>query len=84
MAQMTGHLDCEEIFTIVKQLPRSQKIQIWQWLDAELNRDEINREFARALEEIWIANAHYSETEVNADIETAIRQVRTQVTARRS
>jgi len=25
MAQMTGHLDCEEIFTIVKQLPRSQK-----------------------------------------------------------
>jgi len=84
MAQVTVQLDFDKILTAIKQLPQAQKVQIWQSLDAELNRDEINREFARALEEIWTANAHFSETEVNADIKTAIRQVRAETTARRS
>jgi hypothetical protein len=84
MAQMTGQLDFDKIFAAIKQLPKSQKVQIWQSLDAELNRDEINREFARALEEIWAANAHFSEAEVNADIKTAIREARAETTARRS
>ncbi len=84
MAQATAQFDFEKLFAAIKQLPRSQKIQIWQTLDAELNRDDINREFAQALEEIWPANAHYSEAEVNADIQAAIREVRAEQTARRS
>ena len=45
------------------------KLRLWQALDAELNRDEINREFAAALEENWSFNADVSEEQVNADIE---------------
>lgn len=84
MAQVTSDLDFDTILAAIKRLPKSQKLQIWQSLDAELNREEINREFVRALEEIWIANAHFSEAEVNADIATAIQQVRSETMARRS
>lgn len=84
MATVHIELDFEKLLAAIRQLPKTQKIQIWQTLDAELNRDEINREFARALEESWAANAHRSEEEVNADIETALREVRADQAARRS
>ncbi len=54
-------------------LPRAYKVRIWQALDAELNRDEINREFAMALEENWNANFDADEEQVNADIEAALQ-----------
>lgn len=54
-------------------LPRAYKVRIWQALDAELNRDEINREFAMALEENWSANFDADEEQVNADIEAALQ-----------
>ncbi len=80
----TAQLNFESLLAAIRQLPKTQKVQIWQTLDAELNRDEINREFARALEEIWTANEQYSEAEVNADIQAAIRQVRQDQASHRS
>ncbi len=83
MATVNIQLDFDKLLAAIKQLPKQYKIQIWQTLDAELNRDEINREFAHTLEEIWSANEHLAEAEVNADIEQAVREVRAENPARR-
>ncbi len=74
----------ESLLAAIKKLPKTQKVQIWQTLNAELNRDEINRDFAQALEDIWTANEQYSEAEVSADIQSAIRQVREEQASHRS
>jgi hypothetical protein len=84
MSTVNIQLDLDELIAAIKRLPKSQKIQLWQALDAELNRDEINRELAQALEETWTANEHHSEAEVNADIETALREVRESQATHRS
>lgn len=84
MSTVNIQLDLDALLAAIKRLPKSQKIQLWQALDAELNRDEINREFAQALEETWTANERHSEAEVNADIEMALREVRASQSARRS
>lgn len=76
MESVSIELEFDKLLAAIKRLPKAKKIQVWQTLDAELNRDDINREFAQALEEIWAANARFSEAEVNADIETTIREVR--------
>ncbi len=83
MESVSIELEFDKLLAAIERLPKAKKVQVWQTLDAELNRDEINREFAQALEEIWAANAHFSEAEVNADIETAIREVRAETAARR-
>ncbi len=84
MATVNIQLDFDKLLAAIKQLPKRQKIQIWQTLDAELNRDEIHRDFAQALEEIWSANEDVAEAEVNADIEQALREVRSETSTRRS
>jgi hypothetical protein len=76
MATVNIQLDFDKLLVAIKQLPKQYKIQIGQTLDAELNRDEINREFAHILEEIWSANEHIAEAEANADIEQAVRNTR--------
>jgi hypothetical protein len=83
MQNVTIQLEFDQLLAVIKQLPQTQKIKVWQTLDAELNREEINREFAQALEEIWTANEHVSEEEVNADIKEALRQVRAPQDTRR-
>ncbi len=82
MATVKIQLDFK-LLAAIKQLPKQEKIQIWQALDAELNRDEINREFAHTLEEIWSANEHIAEAEVDADIAQALREIRAEDPARR-
>ena len=84
MANVNIELTFEQLFAAVRQLPNTQKAKIWRALDAELNREDINREFALALEEIWAANEGVSEDEVMADVNAAIREVRAEKSARRS
>ncbi len=84
MANVRVELEFEKLLEAIKRLPKAKKVGVWQTLDRELNRDEINREFAKALEEIWAANEAFSEDEVNADIEQALREVRAEKAARRS
>ncbi len=79
----TANTGFDKLLTAIEQLPKAQKMQIWQRLDAELNRDEINREFALALEQIWSAYEHIPEAEVHADIEQAVREVRSEKPTRR-
>lgn len=80
----TAHTEFERLVAAIENLPKAQKIQIWQRLDAELNRDEVKREFAQALEQIWTAYEHIPEAEVNADIQQAVREVRSGNTPRRT
>lgn len=77
MANISVELDFDRLLTAVLKLPRIYKIRLWQALDAELNRDAINSEFAMALEENWNANLNVDEAQLNADIEAALEQVRT-------
>jgi len=76
MVTVTVRLSFEQLLAAVRQLPRKQKVALWQLLDAELNREEIFREFAEALEDIRAANEGVTEDEVMADVEVAIREVR--------
>lgn len=76
MAHISVELDFDKLLAAVLRLPHTYKLRLWQALDAELNRDEINREFAMALEENWNFNATLSEEQVNADIEAALEEVR--------
>ncbi len=82
MANVNIELTFEQLFAAVLKLPNAQKAKIWRALDAELNREEINREFDLALEEIWTANEGVSEDEVMADVNAAIREVRAEKAAR--
>lgn len=77
MANISAEFDFDKLLAAVLKLPRTYKIRLWQALDAELNQEEINREFAIALEENWNANLNVDEAQVNADIEAALEQVRT-------
>ena len=76
MAQISIELDFDTLLAAVLRLPHTYKVRLWQALDAELNRDEINREFAMVLEENWNANSDADEEQVNADIEAALQEVR--------
>ncbi|MFQ5813541.1 MAG: hypothetical protein ACE5I2_10195 [Anaerolineae bacterium] len=76
MARVTVQVSFEQLLAAVRQLPRKQKVVVWQTLDAELNREDIFREFAEALEEIRAANEGVTEDEVMADVDAAIREVR--------
>lgn len=84
MATANIELTFEQLLAAVRKLPTAQKTRLWQTLDAELNREDINREFDLALEEIWAANEGVSEDEVMADVNAAIREVRAEKSARRS
>lgn len=77
-------LTFDQLLAAVRKLPTAQKTRLWQTLDAELNREDINREFDLALEEIWAADGGVSEAEVMADVNAAIRGVRAEKAARRS
>lgn len=79
----TANTEFDKMLAEIDRLPKAQKVQIWQRLDAELNRNEINREFAEALEQIWSAYEHVPEEDVHADIEEAVRQVRGENSTRR-
>ena len=57
-------------------LPQAEKAIIRRSLDSELSPAEIQRRFEESLHAIWTANAHFSEEEVAADVERAIREVR--------
>lgn len=76
MAIVNVQLSFDQLRAAVRQLPQKHKMAIWRDLDAELNRDEIFREFGEALEDIRSANEGVTEDEVMADVSAAIREVR--------
>lgn len=84
MATVNVELTFDQLLAAVRRLPDQQKIALWQTLDAEVNRDEIRRSARAAVEAIWTANQGFSEDEVRADVEDALRQVRAEQAARRS
>ncbi len=83
MASINVQLSFDQLLAAIHQLPKSLKIEVYQVLDAELHRAEIEREFERALHEIWNAYQAIPEEQVNADIEAALEQVRAENAARR-
>ena len=83
MAKVSVELNFDNLLAAILRLPREYKLRIWQPLDAELHRDEIERDFRRALYEVWNAYKDVPEEEVNADIERALGEVRAANAARR-
>jgi hypothetical protein len=76
MASINVQLSFDQLLSAVQHLPKSLKIKLYQSLDAELHQAEIEREFRRALGDIWNTYKDIPETEVNRDIEIALEQVR--------
>ncbi|MEW5721005.1 MAG: hypothetical protein AB1817_20435 [Chloroflexota bacterium] len=77
-------LTYDQLLAAIRRLPDHQKLQLWQILDAEVHRDEIRRRARAAVEAIWAANQGFSEDEVMADVEDALRATRAEQAARRS
>jgi hypothetical protein len=84
VATVNVELTFDQLLAAVRRLPDQQKIALWETLDAEVNRDEIRRSARAAVEAIWTANQGFSEDEVRADAEDALRQVRAEQAAHRS
>ena len=83
MASINVQLSFDQLLAAVQHLPKTLKIKLYQSLDAELHPAEIEREFRRALADIWKTYEDVPETEVNHDIEIALEQVRAENAARR-
>ena len=72
----------EQLLTAVRKLPTTQKARLWQMLNAEFNRDEIQRRAMEAVEAIRAANEGVTEDEVMADATAAVQEVRAERRAR--
>ncbi|MCG3142660.1 MAG: hypothetical protein HDKAJFGB_04188 [Anaerolineae bacterium] len=81
-AQVQPNFD--ELWKMIRQMPRAIKVKLYQALDADLHGNDIENEFRQALEEVWAAYAHIPEDEINADIDLALEQVRAEYRARGS
>ena len=66
----------DQVARAIRQLPRQQKLELWQMLDSELIGRDIEREFDQSLAAIWSANQGVTEDEVMADALLAIREYR--------
>jgi hypothetical protein len=73
----------DQIARAIRQLPRQQKLELWQMLDSELIGRDIEREFDQSLAAIWSANRGVTEDEVMADALLAVREYRAAETPRR-
>lgn len=73
----------DQIARAIRQLPRQQKLELWQMLDSELIGRDIEREFDQSLAAIWSANRGVTEDEIMADALLAVREYRATETARR-
>jgi hypothetical protein len=73
----------DQITRAIRQLPRQQKLELWQMLDSELIGRDIEREFDQSLAAIWSANRGVTEDEIMADALLAVREYRATETSRR-
>jgi len=73
----------DQITRAIRQLPRQQKLELWQMLDSELIGRDIEREFDQSLAAIWSANRGVTEDEIMADALLAVREYRATETPRR-
>lgn len=76
-------LTFDQLAQEIRQLPRKQKLALWQMLDAELIGRNIEREFDQSLAAIWAANRGVNEDDVMADALLAIREYRSEEATRR-
>ena len=73
----------DQITRAIRQLPRQQKLELWQMLDSELIGRDIEREFDQSLAAIWSANRGVTEDAIMADALLAVREYRATETSRR-
>jgi hypothetical protein len=73
----------DQIARAIRQLPRQQKVELWQMLDSELIGHDIEHEFDESLAAIWSANQGVTEDEAMADALLAVREYRATETSRR-
>lgn len=84
MTTLNVDLTFEQLLKAIRELPLEQQDKLWAELESELDHDEIRRRARDAVEAIWTANEGFTEDEVMADIETALREVRAERVSRRS
>jgi hypothetical protein len=84
MESIRIELTFDQLLSAVRRLPKTLKIKLYEILKAELDHDDIEKEFRRALYEVREAYKHIPESEINADIDLALEQVRAENATRRS
>jgi hypothetical protein len=76
MRTVTIKLTLDQVLAAVEQLSLEQKIMLRDRLNAELNREQVERQFDEALRAIRAANVGFGEDEVLADVNQAVHEVR--------
>jgi len=77
-------LTFEQLLAAVRKLSYMDKVRLWRTLGDEVDRDQIRRRAAEAVQAIWSANEGVNEDEVMADIDAALGEIRAENEARRS
>lgn len=70
------NLTIGQLLEAIGSLSLPERAALREVLDAELTRAEIRQRFMEALENIWNANKHFTEREVEADVRQAIQEIR--------
>ncbi len=73
---VTVDLSFEQLLVALRRLPASEKLALWRFLDAEIDRAAINKRFAEALQAIRSAYPAAKEDEVMTDILQATQEAR--------
>jgi hypothetical protein len=73
---VTIRLTLGQLLEAIHHLPETDREILHRALESGTSRADIRREFEEALHEIWEANESFTEEEVAADVERAIREVR--------
>jgi hypothetical protein len=77
-------LTFEQLVAAVRHLPKALKFKLYEMLKSEFEQQDLDREFRRALNEVREAYKHVPESEIEADVDLALEQIRAENSARRS
>ena len=76
METIRVNVSFDQIKQALRQLPPQEKIALWRFLDADLDRSTIARKFASTVNAIRKAHPRVSEKQVMSDALKATREVR--------
>ena len=77
-------LTFEQLVAAVRHLPKTLKFKLYELLKSEFEQEDLDQEFRRALNEVREAYKHVPASEVEADVDLALEQIRAEKAARRA
>lgn len=77
-------LTFDQLLAAVRRLPKALKFKLYEMLKQEFAQDDLDQEFRRALGEVREAYKHIPASEIEADVDLALEQIRAEKAPRRA